>query len=121
MGKFVIRTLPTGVKFDLKAANGEVIATSELYDALPGCISGVESLRKNAPTAHLEDQTAPGGTVPNPKFQLYRDKRGNYRFRLRARNGKIIAVSQPYATHAACLGGVESVRENAPSEEIEQQ
>ena len=60
MGKFVIRTTNTGIKFDLKAGNGEVIATSEVYTTEAACKNGVESVMKNAPVANVEDQTVEG-------------------------------------------------------------
>ena len=114
MGKFVIRTVSSGVKFDLKATNGQVIATSEVYTAMASCKNGVESVRKNAPIAKLENQTEAGfETATNPKFEMYQDKAGEYRFRLKARNGEIIAVSEGYTTKASCLNGIESVRKNA--------
>ena len=65
MGKFVIKEVSTGVKFDLKASNGEVIATSEIYSSEAACKKGVESVIKNAPVAGLEDQTVEGfGNIP---------------------------------------------------------
>ena len=48
MGKFVMRKTNTGFKFDLKAGNGEVIATSEVYAAEASCKNGIESVKKNA-------------------------------------------------------------------------
>lgn len=54
-GKFVIRETSTGVKFDLKAGNGEVIATGEGYKALAGCMNGVESVKKNAADAVIAE------------------------------------------------------------------
>lgn len=119
MGKFVIKTVKTGIKFDLKAGNGEVIATSEVYTSESACKNGIESVRKNAAAAKLEDQTAENyETVTNPKFEVYTDKAGEYRFRLKARNGEIIAVSEGYKAKASCLNGIESVRKNAPDAEI---
>ena len=95
MGKFVIRNTKTGVKFDLKAGNGEVIATSEVYASQAACKNGVESVRKNAPVAAVEDQTVEGFAVEkHPKFEIYTDKAGEFRFRLKATNGQIIAVSE---------------------------
>ena len=111
MEHFVIRRVATGVKFDVKAANGETIATSEVYATEAACRKGLESVRKCAQCAHFEDQTR-GISAGNPKFQLYQDKAGKYRFRLTARNGKVIAVSEGYATHSAALAGIESVRKN---------
>lgn len=119
MGKFAVKTVRTGIKFDLKAGNGEVIATSEVYTSRSACLNGVESVRKNASIAKLEDQTEDGfETVTNPKFEVYKDKAGEFRFRLKARNGEIIAVSEGYKAKASCLNGIESVRKNAPDAEM---
>lgn len=114
MGKFIIRRVASGIKFDLRAANGQTILTSEVYTTAAVCRKGIESVRKNAPNARVEDQTEEGFSQrPNPKFELYRDKAGDYRFRLRARNGKIIAVSENYSGKAVCLKGIESVKINS--------
>ena len=113
MGKFVLRTTPGGFKFDLKAANGEVIATSEVYTTKDACVKGIASVTKNAPIAALEDQTAEGFEVKkHPKFEIYTDKAGEYRFRLKAKNGEIIASSEGYKQLASCENGVASVRKN---------
>ena len=53
MGKFVVRKTNTGVKFDLKATNGQVIATSEVYTTEAACLKGIESVKKNAPEAEV--------------------------------------------------------------------
>lgn len=55
------------------------------------------------------------------KFEVYKDSGGQYRFRLRAANNEIIAVSEAYTAKASCLNGVESVKTNAPIAEIEDQ
>ena len=115
MGKFVVKEVKTGFKFDLKAGNGEVIATSEVYTAEKTCLNGIESVRKNAVEAKLEDQTVENfETVTNPKFEVYVDKAGEFRFRLKARNGEIIATGEGYKAKASCLNGIESIRKNAP-------
>ena len=122
MGKFVIRTTNTGIKFDLKAGNGEVIATSEVYKSLKSCLNGVESVKKNAPIANLEDQTAEEYAKEKcPKFEMYIDKSGEYRFRLKATNGQTIATSEGYSAKAGCLNGIDSVKRNAPDAEIDEQ
>ena len=121
MGKFVIKTVQSGIKFDLKAGNGEIIASSEVYSSKASCENGVESVRKNAPIAALEDQTAEGfEQQKNPKFEMYTDKAGEFRFRLKARNGEIIAVSEGYKAKASCLNGIASVGKNAPDAKIEE-
>ena len=123
MGKFVIRETKTGIKFDLKAGNGEVIATSEVYASEAACRNGVASVMKNAPVAAVENQTVEGYAVEkHPKFEVYADKAGEFRFRLKATNGQIIAVSEGYEAMASCLNGIESVKKNAvdaPVEKVE--
>lgn len=120
MGKFVVKTTKTGFVFHLKAGNGETIAASEVYTTEAACMKGIESVRKNAADAKLEDQTAAdAAAVTNPKFELYADKAGEFRFRLKARNGEIIAVSEGYKAKASCLNGIDSVRRNAPDAAVE--
>ena len=58
MGKFVVRKTNTGIKFDLKAGNGEVIATSEVYASEAACKNGVESVKKEIDESVL-GQTGP--------------------------------------------------------------
>ncbi|MCI8815609.1 MAG: YegP family protein [Angelakisella sp.] len=119
MGKFAIKRVKTGIKFNLKAGNGEIIATSEVYASESACKNGIESVRKNAPIANLEDQTVEGfEALTNPKFEVYTDKAGEFRFRLKARNGEIIAVSEGYTRRSSCLNGIESVRKNAPEADV---
>lgn len=115
MGKYVIRRGDSGVRFVLKAGNGEIIGQSEGYTSLVACKRGLESVRKNAPTAALEDHTRAYVPCRNPRFELYKDKAGEYRFRLRAKNGKIILTGESYKQRAGCLNGIASVRKNAPS------
>lgn len=121
MGKFVIRKTATGVKFDLHAANGEIIATSEVYETEAACHKGIESVRKNGGKAKLQDLCESEKPVTNPKYELFQDKSGAYRFRLKASNGSVIAVSGDYTTKAACLNGINSVRANAESEITEKE
>lgn len=118
MGKFVIKEAKTGFKFDLKAGNGETIATSEVYSTLAACKNGIESVR-TCSAGDVEDQTVEGfETVKHPKFEMYTDKAGEFRFRLKARNGEIIAVSEGYKAKAGCLNGIESVKKNAPEANV---
>ncbi len=119
MGKFVISAAKNGVKFNLKASNGETIANSEVYASEASCRKGIASVIKNAPVANIENQTEEGfEKAKHPKFEMYADKRGEFRFRLKATNGQIIAVSEGYKTKSACLNGIESVRKNAAEGKI---
>lgn len=122
-GKFVIKTTASGkFRFNLVAANGQIIADSENYSSIESCRNGVESVRKNAPTANLEDQTVEGfETKANPKFEVYIDKAGEYRFRLNARNGEIIATGEGYKAKAGCLNGIESIRKNAAEGDVKEE
>ena len=118
MGKFVIKQTATGFKFDLKAGNGEVIATSEIYTTEAACIKGLESV-KACCVGEVEDQTVePIEAKKHPKFELYTDKSGEFRFRLKAKNGQIIATSESYKTKPSCENGIESVKKNAPEAEV---
>ena len=118
MGKFVVKETKSGIKFNLKAGNGEVIATSEVYKSEKSCLNGIESVKKNC-TAAIEDQTVEGyETLKHPKYEVYTDKAGEFRFRLKATNGEIIAVSEGYKAKPSCLNGIESVKKNAPDAEI---
>ncbi len=120
MGKFVIKTTKTGFTFSLKAGNGEVIAVGgEVYNSLASIKNGIASVAKNAPIANIEDQTVEGfETQTHPKFEIYKDKAGEFRFRLKARNGEIIAASEGYVKKDSCKNGIESVRKNAPDAEV---
>ena len=121
MGKYVIKaTKNGGYKFDLKATNGQVIASSQIYKALKSCKAGIASVTANAAIAAEEDQTAEGfAKEKNPKFEIYPDKVGEFRFRLKAKNGQIIAVSEGYTTMKACKNGIASVRKNAVDAPVE--
>ena len=121
MGKFVVRSTEKGARFNLVATNGQVIATSQTYKALRYCLRGIESVRVNAPVAAVEDQTKEDFAEEKcPKFQIYQDKAGEFRFRLKAANGQIIATGEGYKAKKSCLNGIESIRKNADSETVEE-
>ncbi len=52
------------------------------------------------------------------KFELYTDKAGEHRFRLKAGNGEVIATGQGYASKAGALKGIDAVRRNAADAEV---
>ena len=122
MVKFVISKTKNGeLTFNLKAGNGEIILTaSESYTSMSGCQGGIASVQKNA-LAHVEDQTVEGyETLTHPKFEVYKDKAGEFRFRLKARNGENIGKSEGYKAKASCMNGIASVGKNAPDAKIEE-
>jgi uncharacterized protein YegP (UPF0339 family) len=55
------------------------------------------------------------------KFEVYKDRSDKFRFRLKAGNGEIIVVSEAYNSKSSALGGVESVRKNAPDAKLDDQ
>ena len=120
MGKFVMKeTANGGFKFDLKAGNGEIIASSQTYKSEKSCEAGIESVKKNA-LAHVEDQTVENFEVKkHPKYELYTDKAGEFRVRLKAANGENIVASEGYKQKASALNGIDSIGRNAPDAAVE--
>lgn len=113
--KFVINIVDEHFRFDLKAVNGEIILSSQPYTSLAACKKGIESIRANVPIAPVEDQTVEGFTVEkNPKFEVYEYKNGDYRFRLKAKNGELIGTGQRYQSKASCQNGIDSIKKNSP-------
>ncbi|MBR7007920.1 MAG: YegP family protein [Ruminococcus sp.] len=122
MGKFVVKKTNTGFTWSLKAGNGEVICIGgEVFTTLAAAKNGCASVAKNAPAANIEDQTTAGfENAKCPKFEIYTDKKGETRFRLKATNGQVIAVSEGYTTKASCKNGIESVKKNAADAPVEE-
>ncbi|AZA91570.1 Uncharacterized conserved protein [Chryseobacterium nakagawai] len=105
MGKFVInKRVNKEYQFNLKAANGEIILTSEGYVQKASCLKGIESVKLNS----QEDSRYERKVSVNDK---------NY-FVLKARNGEIIGKSQLYSSKTAMGNGIASVKNNAPEAEI---
>ena len=120
MGKFVItKAKNEEYTFCLKATNGQVIMTAgETFSSLASCKNSIESVKKNA-LSHVEDQTVEGfETLTHPKFELYTDKAGEFRFRLKARNGEPIGKSEGYKAKDSALNGIASIGKNAPEAEV---
>ena len=126
MGKFVIKKTPTGAfNFSLYAANMEKIAVaSQVYSTKAACKKGMESVGKHAVKCiaedKVEDQTLKKVVEKTcPKFEIYFDKAGLYRYRLIASNGESIAMSEEgYKSKSGVLNGIKSVSVNAVNAEI---
>ena len=112
MGRFEIKpTSNDGWMFNLLASNHQVICTSQVYTTVASCKVGVESVRKNC-SATVEDRIVDGyEALRNPKYELYTDTAGKYRFRLKAANGEIVAASQGYTNKSSALNGISSIGE----------
>ena len=122
MGKFVVKESSKGFMFNLKAGNGEVIAASQVYKSKATAKNGIASVVANAPVAaEVEDQTVKDFEAKkSPKFEVYTDKKGEFRFRLKAGNGQIIATGEGYKAKSGCLNGIESIKKNAPTADVEE-
>jgi hypothetical protein len=91
--------------FNLKAGNGEVILTSELYEQKQSAIAGIDSVKANAgDDARYERKTA---------------KNGQAFFVLTATNGEIICTSEMHSSDSAMENGIRSAKENGPVAAIE--
>ena len=105
-GKFELKTAKNGqFVFNLKASNGQVILTSEMYKSKDSALNGIESVRKNsANDARFERKM----TAKNEPF-----------FSLTATNGQNIGRSESYSSASAMESGIESVKKNAPDAKID--
>ncbi|RFN58373.1 YegP family protein [Marixanthomonas ophiurae] len=92
--------------FNLKASNGQVILTSEMYNSKASAKNGIESIQKNCgDDARYEKKTA---------------KNGKFHFNLKSTNGQIIGSSQMYSAESGMNNGIESVKKNAPEAEVKE-
>ena len=102
-------------RFRLRTEKGEIIAVSEAYKQHAGCINGIKSVKANCQSA-VEDTTAKGKALPNPKYRVMLDKDGQYRYDLTAKNGEVIAFDAGYDTKADAMKGVEVVKGTCDAE-----
>jgi large conductance mechanosensitive channel protein len=103
-------------RFRLRADNNNIIAVGEAYETYASCINGIKSIQKNS-NAPIEDTSVEGQRFSNPKYQVYKDNAGKFRFHLFARNGEIIAdSSEGYETKGACLNGIDVVEQSDKAE-----
>lgn len=100
-GKFEIKTGKNGkFHFNLKAANSQVILSSEKYETRKACESGIASVRKNS--------------ANDGRFERKTAKDGSAYFVLKAANGEPIGKSEMYKTKRGMENGIASVMKNAP-------
>ncbi len=118
MGKFTVQQLRSGYKFNLKAGNGQIIASSGVFHLLADCLAAIERVKAYA-AAPVEDQTVHNPTaVPCPKFQVRHNDRGAICFYLLDDRGGQLAHSKNYTAKRSCLAGIRSIAENAPDAEV---
>ena len=104
-GKFEIKKSTDGkFHFNLKASNGQVILSSEMYESKAACQNGIESIKKNS--------------GDEKRFERNESKDGEPYFILKAGNGQEIGRSEMYSGNAAMENGIQSVIKNAPDADI---
>ena len=120
-GKFEIKkTKDDRFVFNLYASNHVIVATSQIYSSSQSAINGIKSIVTNAKRAKIEDKTIKDSEVlAFPKWEIYFDKAGQYRFRLYASNGSCICHSQGYTSKSSCKNGIESIIKTADSAKVE--
>jgi uncharacterized protein YegP (UPF0339 family) len=120
VGKFEIKkTKDDRYVFNLYASNNVIIATSQIYSSAQGAINGINSIITNSAKAEIEDQTLKSyEELPYPKWEIYSDNAGQYRFRLNATNGSCVCHSQGYTTKLNCKKGIESIINTSKNAEI---
>lgn len=105
MSKFEVTLRKDGkFQFNLKAANGEVILSSQGYSTKITCYNGILSVRNNSPK--------------EARYDRKEAKDGRFYFNLKAVNGQVIGTSEMYESTAGRDNGIESVKKNAPGAEI---
>lgn len=92
--------------FVLKAGNGQVILSSEMYNTKAAAKNGIESVQKNCSNENL--------------FERKTAKNGKFHFNLKSTNGQIVGSSQMYAAESGMNNGIQSVMKNAPSSETKE-
>lgn len=119
-GQFEMRETSNGQPyFVLKAKNGAIIGRSETYSSQANADNGVASVMKNAAGAELEDLTAADAPKRKAEFEMFNGSRGGVFFRMRAKNGEILFVSQGYASKQAAQKGIETIVELAKEAELQ--
>lgn len=93
--------------FNLLATNGQIILTSEMYEAKASAVNGIESVKKNA--------------ADDGRYERLAGKDGAPYFTLKAGNGQVIGQSQMYSSEKARDGGIDSVKANGPTAVVDDQ
>ena len=92
--------------FVLKAGNGQVILSSQMYASKSGASNGIDSVKKNCG----DDKC----------FERKTAKNGKFHFNIKSSNGQIIGSSQMYAAESGMNNGIDSVRKNAPGSAVKE-
>lgn len=102
-GKYEVYQAGDGVKYNLKASNGEILVSSEVYSTRDGVVKAIEAIKRNVETGEI---------------RVFADKHGNYKFKLTAGNHRVIAISAHYTTEKSAQRASESFKKFALSADI---
>jgi uncharacterized protein len=102
-------------RFRFRAGNGRIVAVGEGYEQHASCLKGIKSIQNNC-SSEIEDLTIESKKIPNPKYQIYYDEQNKFRFRLKAKNGEIIAQGEGYEAKEGCLNGIDALRNGCDAE-----
>lgn len=104
-GKFELKTSANGkFHFNLKAGNGQIILSSEMYETRAAAENGIQSVKKN------------GGD--EGRYERKTSAKGDPYFILKAANGQEIGRSEMYSSESSMENGIASVKTNAPDATI---
>lgn len=98
MGKIILKKKESDYYFVLKAENGAIILTSEIYPNQEGCMKGIQAVKHNARN--------------DERYTRKTSKNGRYYFLLVAENGEVIGTSEMYSTTGGREYGIGSVKYN---------
>lgn len=100
-GKFELKVAANGkYHFNLKASNGQIILSSEMYESKAAAENGIASIQKNA--------------ADDGRYERKESSNGKPYFNLKAGNGQVIGKSEMYESTASMENGIESVKKNGP-------
>jgi uncharacterized protein YegP (UPF0339 family) len=106
--EYEIKTAKNGkIHFNLKAGNGQIILSSEMYESKSAAENGIESCKKNS--------------GDDGRYDRKESANGKFHFNLKAGNGQVIGSSEMYETKGAMENGIESVKKNGPDAKIDDQ
>lgn len=121
MGKFIIKKAKEGLSFSFVASDGNTLGSSEVYTSKASVKGGIASVKKNAGAA-VEDLTIKDHKVEKtPKWEVFKDKAGGFRFRLIATNGKNVIHTSAYKSHDDAVKALTTLKKTAVASGIEDQ
>ena len=117
MGKFTVQQIRAAYKYNLKAGNGQIVATSPLFFSMEQCVEAIHWVCAHC-GAPVEDSTMGENLGAQIKYQIYFNDKGGICFRLLDEKGSVFLLAEGYTAKRSCKMGIQSVRNNAPDAPI---